>query len=68
MLNVHDVGVYLLGQIFAIMVVNPYAGKHVLRRLVNRAHQADLDNLLYVVGLIDRKHVHPDPERLLKAM
>jgi hypothetical protein len=58
----------LLDQMLTILFVSAYAGKHLHRRLEDDAHQTDLDALLNIVRLIDRKHIDPDPERLLGVM
>lgn len=58
----------LLDQMLTVLFVSSHAGEHLHRGLEDYAHQSDLDALLNIVGLIDRKHVDPEPERLLGAM
>jgi hypothetical protein len=61
-------GMNLFDQEFTVVFVDSHAGKHVLRGIVDEAHQADLYAFLDIIGLIYRKHVHPDPERSINAM
>jgi hypothetical protein len=58
----------LLDQMLTILFVSSYAGKHLHRGFEDDTHQTDLDALLNIARLIDRKHIDPDPERLLGVM